>query len=192
MTAPWQRIKGDHEAVRGEPSRRQMAHPPQTPVEQTPTPVGSERREYKHIPFRERLAQPSPEYRSAVGKWLSHGESVDDHAGPEIAAHPWWKVVWLTGVDYFSTLGLSFAKIASGNMSLGCNAFITMMQTAELRNLKYPSDPRDLPRKWALFVEPQMRPRPVVVSEIRSQGSPQMPGVHNHEMVQAVSAYGTD
>jgi len=27
-------------------------------------------------------------------------------------------------------------------MSLGCNAFITMMQTAELRNLKYPSDPR--------------------------------------------------
>ena len=23
-------------------------------------------------------------------------------------------------------------------MSLGCNAFITMMQTAELRNLKYP------------------------------------------------------
>ena len=87
---------------------------------------------------------------------------------------------------------VSFAKIASGNMSLGCNAFITMMQTAELRNLKYPSDPRDLPRKWALFVEPQMRTRPMVVSEIRSQGSPQMPGVHNHEMVQAVSAYGTD
>jgi Protein of unknown function (DUF2950) len=103
-----------------------------------------------------------------------------------------------TMIDFEDNFGiteehyLSFAKIASGNMSLGCNAFITTMQTAELRNLMYPSDPRDLPRKWPLFVEPQMRPRPVVVSEIRNQGSPQMPGVEDHEMVQAVSAYGAD
>jgi hypothetical protein len=35
---------------------------------------------------------------------------------------------------------LSFAKNGSGNMSLRCNAFITMMQTAELWDLDNPSD----------------------------------------------------
>ena len=69
---------------------------------------------------------------------------------------------------------LSFAKIAYGDISLRCNAFITVMQAAELWDLNDPSDTRDLPRKGTLLVEPQMRPRPVVVSEIRSQGSPQM------------------
>lgn len=86
------------------------------PLERTSTPGAlSERREYKHIPFRERLAQPSLEYRSVVGKWLSQGESVDEH-GPEVATHPWWKVVWLTGVDYFSTLGYQpgIALLAAG------------------------------------------------------------------------------
>ena len=35
---------------------------------------------------------------------------------------------------------LSFAKNGSGNMSLRCNAFITMMQTAQLWDLDNPSD----------------------------------------------------
>ena len=60
------------------------------------------RRGLIRIPFRQRLPQPSLEYRSAVGKWLARGESVDDHAGEEVVTHPWWKVIWLTGVDYFS------------------------------------------------------------------------------------------
>jgi glycosyltransferase involved in cell wall biosynthesis len=87
---------------------------------------------------------------------------------------------------------LSFAKIAYGQISLRCNAFVTVMQPAELWDLNDPSDTRDLPRKGTLLGEPQMRPRPVVISEIRSQGSPQMPGVQDHEMVQALSSYGTD
>jgi hypothetical protein len=61
---------------------------------------------------------------------------------------------------------LSFAKNASADMSLRGNAFITVMQTAELRHLDSPADTRDLPRKRTLLVEAQMGPRSMVVSEI--------------------------
>jgi len=55
----------------------------------------------------------------------------------------------------------SFAKNASADMSLRGNAFITVMQTAELRDLDDPSDTRDLQWKWTLLVEAQMGPRSV-------------------------------
>jgi hypothetical protein len=59
-----------------------------------------------------------------------------------------------------------FAKNASVGIALCCNAFITMMQAAQLRNLDDPSHTRDLPSMRTLLVQPQMSPRRVVVSEI--------------------------
>jgi hypothetical protein len=75
-----------------------------------------DRRIPQRIPFREQLPQPTREYTSALGRWLARGESLDDHAGSEIPTHPWWKVIWLTGVDYFSTLGYQpgIALLAAG------------------------------------------------------------------------------
>jgi hypothetical protein len=40
-------------------------------------------------------------------------------------------------------------------MPLRCNTFITVMQTAELRDLADPSLPGDLPGEWALFIQPK-------------------------------------
>ena len=48
---------------------------------------------------------------------------------------------------------LSFAKNAAAGIALRCNAFITVMQAAEVRNLDDPSDTRDLPCMWTLLVE---------------------------------------
>ena len=48
---------------------------------------------------------------------------------------------------------LSFAKNAFAGIGLRCNAFITVMQAAEVRNLDDPSDTRDLPCMWTLLVE---------------------------------------
>ena len=55
-------------------------------------------------------------YRSPIGKWLAGGEPLEDHKGATVGAHPWWKVIWLTGVDYFSTLGYQpgIALLAAG------------------------------------------------------------------------------
>ena len=81
-----------------------------------PRQPASERRVPRRIPFREQLPQPKLEYRSVVGKWLVRGESVSHDAGENVVTHPWWKVIWLTGVDYFSTLGYQpgIALLAAG------------------------------------------------------------------------------
>lgn len=89
----------------------------ETPINPAPVPAESpERNRHKLIPFRQRLPQPSLEYHSAFGKWLLRGESVEDEKGHELKTHVWWKVIWLTGVDYFSTLGYQpgIALLAAG------------------------------------------------------------------------------
>src|SRR5215467_3006682 len=45
----------------------------------------------------------------------------------------------------------SFAKTASAAMSLRCNAFITVMETDQLRDCEDPADARNLSREWTLI-----------------------------------------
>jgi hypothetical protein len=72
----------------------------------------------ERIPFRATLPQPTLHYQSRIGRWLAGGESVADDTSHAAAptTHPWWRVIWLTGVDYFSTLGYQpgLALIAAG------------------------------------------------------------------------------
>ncbi len=61
-----------------------------------------------------RTAPPS----TIIGRWMTAGgEPGASHAGD--VAQPWYKVLWLTGVDYFSTLGYQpgIALLAAGALS---------------------------------------------------------------------------
>src|SRR5215218_1520263 len=58
------------------------------------------------------------EHRTAFGRWLFTGHRLDlieEHGH----THPWYLVLWLTGVDYFSTLGYQpgIALLAAGALA---------------------------------------------------------------------------
>jgi hypothetical protein len=56
--------------------------------------------------------------RTALGRWLFSGGGLEQPQ-PHENTYPWYRVVWLTGVDYFSTLAYQpgIALLAAGALS---------------------------------------------------------------------------
>ena len=68
----------------------------------------------------ERVPSPSfiPRPPGPVRRFLMPATHTTDHAHAH-GTYPWYNVLWLTGVDYFSTLGYapSIAFVAAGALS---------------------------------------------------------------------------
>ncbi len=56
--------------------------------------------------------------RGPIARWFFHGERLDELQARH-KTHPWYVALWLTGVDYFSTLGYQpgIALLAAGALS---------------------------------------------------------------------------
>ncbi len=69
-------------------------------------------------PIAELASRRAATPRTVLGRWFSAGGGLDEETSHH-AAHPWYLVLWLTGVDYFSTLGYQpgIALLAAGALS---------------------------------------------------------------------------
>lgn len=65
--------------------------------------------------------------RTPLGRWFMHTRLDEAHGHP--AASPWYRVLWLTGVDYFSTLGYQpgIALLAAGALAPSATAILLLV-----------------------------------------------------------------
>jgi hypothetical protein len=70
----------------------------------------------------------APESSSPFACWLRHGGTPEEASHIHDAARPWYLVLWLTGVDYFSTLGYQpgIALLAAGALSPLATAILVL------------------------------------------------------------------
>lgn len=81
------------------------------------------------LPHSESPGQP----KTFLGRWLYAGRRMDTQEQPGVAAtHPWYLVLWLTGVDYFSTLGYQpgIALLAAGAISPIATSILVLVTLA--------------------------------------------------------------
>lgn len=84
---------------------------------------------YGQLPTSETAEPPT----SFLGRWMYAGSRMDarERSGAN-AEHPWYEVLWLTGVNYFSTLGYQpgIALLAAGAISPIATAILVLVTLA--------------------------------------------------------------